>query len=160
MSVTPADTSPPLTVYGKPGCVQCDATYRALDQAGVNYSVVDIATDEIARQWVMSLGHMQAPVVVADDGQSWSGFRPDKINAYAASLTVAPDQHTAQVSSDSVALAVGGSTVSRVHHVDVGDGSRQAALARQAQAFAARAGEPTPTPLPSVGPVVAGPQRS
>jgi glutaredoxin-like protein NrdH len=38
----------------------------------------------------MSLGHLQAPVVVAD-GNHWSGYRPDQIKALAdrAAVSVA-----------------------------------------------------------------------
>lgn len=74
-----------ITVYSKPACVQCTATYRALDKAGVEYSVVDISEDLEARDYVMSLGHMQAPVVVTHS-ENWSGFRPDRIKAYVAAL--------------------------------------------------------------------------
>ena len=72
-----------VTVYTKPACVQCIATYRALDKAGLDYSIVDISLDSDARDYVMSLGYLQAPVVVAD-GDTWSGFRPDRITALAA----------------------------------------------------------------------------
>lgn len=71
-----------ITVYSKPSCVQCTATYRALDKAGLAYEVVDITEDAVARDYVMGLGHLQAPVVVAD-GQHWSGYRPDQIKAAA-----------------------------------------------------------------------------
>jgi glutaredoxin-like protein NrdH len=67
-----------ITVYSKPSCVQCAATYRALDKAGLQYEVVDLTEDGDARDYVMSLGHLQAPVVVAD-AQHWSGYRPDQI---------------------------------------------------------------------------------
>lgn len=67
-----------ITVYTKPACVQCNATYRALDKAGIDYAVIDISQDSEARDYVMTLGYMQAPVVVAD-GSHWSGFRPDRI---------------------------------------------------------------------------------
>ncbi|MEY1677777.1 glutaredoxin-like protein NrdH (plasmid) [Gordonia hongkongensis] len=69
-----------ITVYTKPACVQCNATYKALDKQGLDYRVVDISTDEAARDYVMSLGYLQAPVVVAGDTH-WSGFRPDHIKA-------------------------------------------------------------------------------
>ncbi len=72
-----------ITVYSKPSCVQCTATYRALDRAGLDYEVVDLTADEDAREYVMSLGHLQAPVVVAGD-QHWSGYRPDQIDALSA----------------------------------------------------------------------------
>ncbi|GEA86714.1 glutaredoxin-like protein NrdH [Cellulomonas sp. 179-A 4D5 NHS] len=71
-----------ITVYTKPSCVQCNATYRALDKLGFEYEVVDISQDADARDYVMSLGHLQAPVVVAG-GQHWSGYRPDQIKALA-----------------------------------------------------------------------------
>lgn len=67
-----------VTVYTKPGCVQCNATYRALDKAGVAYDTVDISRDSDARDFVMALGHLAAPVVVAGDAH-WAGFRPDRI---------------------------------------------------------------------------------
>lgn len=72
-----------ITVYGKKGCVQCDATYRALDGPGIRYEVVDLAADTNALELVKQLGHLQAPVVVTDTDH-WAGFRPDKIAALAA----------------------------------------------------------------------------
>lgn len=71
-----------ITVYSKPACPQCTATYRKLDDLGHEYQVVDISQDGSARDYVMSLGHLQAPVVVASD-ESWSGYRPDRIAALA-----------------------------------------------------------------------------
>ena len=47
-----------ITVYTKPACVQCAATFRALDKAGVAYRTVDISTDPEARDYVMSLGYL------------------------------------------------------------------------------------------------------
>ena len=66
----------PITIYTKPACVQCTATRKALDKAGIAYDLVDISADPAARDYVMALGYLQAPVVVAGD-QHWSGFRPD-----------------------------------------------------------------------------------
>lgn len=67
-----------VTVYTKPSCVQCNATYRALDSKGISYRVVDLSTDSAGLEKVKELGYLQAPVVITDDGH-WSGFRPDKI---------------------------------------------------------------------------------
>ncbi len=53
-----------ITVYTKPACVQCTATYRALDSKGIEYEVLDVITDE----------------------DHWSGFRPDKIDELATRL--------------------------------------------------------------------------
>ncbi len=67
-----------ITVYTKPSCVQCNATYRALDSKGIEYEVLDLSEDPAALERVKSLGYLQAPVVVTDEDH-WSGFRPDKI---------------------------------------------------------------------------------
>ena len=72
-------------VYSKPACVQCNATYRALDERGIAYSVVDMSEDVDALAFVKGLGYLQAPVVVSD-GEHWSGYRPDKIDALAARI--------------------------------------------------------------------------
>lgn len=77
-----------IKVFSKPACVQCTATYRALDKYGLEYEVVDMAADEQALLEVLSLGYQQAPVVF-DDDDHWSGFRPDKIKATAARLSAA-----------------------------------------------------------------------
>ena len=69
-----------ITVYTKPACVQCNATYKALDKEGLDYEIVDITEVPEARDYVMALGYLQAPVVVAG-GEHWSGFRPDRIRA-------------------------------------------------------------------------------
>jgi glutaredoxin-like protein NrdH len=74
-----------ITVYTKPSCVQCTATYRALDKKGIEYQIKDVTVDDQALQTVRDLGYMQAPVVVTDDAH-WSGFRPDRIEELSAKL--------------------------------------------------------------------------
>ena len=77
-----------VTVYTKPACVQCNATYRALDKKGIEYRSVDVTQDPEALARLKAMGYMQAPVVVAD-GDHWSGFRPDKIAALAQGAAAA-----------------------------------------------------------------------
>ena len=74
-----------ITVYTKPSCVQCNATYRALDAKGIEYEVHDLSEDPTALEMVKALGYLQAPVVIAD-GEHWGGFRPDKITELAARI--------------------------------------------------------------------------
>ena len=69
-----------VTVYSKPACVQCVATYRELERKGIQYDVVDISEDQGAFTMVQEMGYRQAPVVVAGEDH-WAGFRPDKISA-------------------------------------------------------------------------------
>ncbi|MCS5524837.1 glutaredoxin-like protein NrdH [Curtobacterium flaccumfaciens pv. oortii] len=74
-----------ITVYSKSSCVQCNATYRALDNAGVPYEVVDVTASAAAYEYVSDdLGYSQAPVVVVDEHDHWSGFQPDEIRRVAA----------------------------------------------------------------------------
>ena len=69
-----------ITVYSKPMCVQCDATYRALDKQGLDYTKVDLTEDPSALEFIKGLGYQQAPVVIAGDDHR-SGYRPDRIQA-------------------------------------------------------------------------------
>jgi len=78
-----------VTVYTKPACVQCNATYRALDTKGRKYKTIDVSVDENALQHIKELGYLQAPVVIPSFDKividpntkeriaHWSGFRPD-----------------------------------------------------------------------------------
>lgn len=75
-----------IIIYIKPDCVQCNATYRALDRQGIGYRVVDLTQDQQALNHVKSLGYQQVPVIIAGDDH-WSGFRPDKIGALTNALT-------------------------------------------------------------------------
>ena len=70
-----------ITVYSKPRCPQCVATYRKLNGLGAPHESVDVSE---ALSFIQSLGYSQAPVVVVKDGKGaivrhWSGFRPDLI---------------------------------------------------------------------------------
>ncbi|MGO3233204.1 MAG: glutaredoxin-like protein NrdH [Microbacterium sp.] len=74
-----------ITVYSKPSCVQCNATYRALDAAGISYEVVNLTEHPEMVEYIKDLDptYMQAPVVVVDEHDHWSGFRPDNIDRIA-----------------------------------------------------------------------------
>lgn len=74
-----------ITVYSKPACVQCTATKKALDKVGLEYDLVDISLDDEARDYVMALGYLQAPVVEVN-GEHWSGFRPERIRSLVAEV--------------------------------------------------------------------------
>lgn len=67
-----------VTVYSKEHCPQCDATKRKLDKLGVAYDDVDLTDDDDLRSEMVSRGFKATPIVITDD-DSWSGYRPDKI---------------------------------------------------------------------------------
>lgn len=81
-----------ITVYSTPGCTQCRSTYKALDQAGTQYEVVDITEDPSAFEFVLGLGHRGAPVVVVSGADNvlnqshWSGHRPDLLRELTAAI--------------------------------------------------------------------------
>ncbi len=67
-----------VTIYSKPDCVQCNATYQALDRKNIPYQIIDLTEDGEALKFVRQLGYQQVPVVVAGQ-EHWSGFRPDML---------------------------------------------------------------------------------
>lgn len=72
------------TVYTKDNCVQCDMTKRLMDKIGVEYQTVDIIENPAELDRLIEMGYKAAPVVVTENGESWAGFQPDKINSLAA----------------------------------------------------------------------------
>ena len=104
-----------ITVYTKPACVQCNATYKALDKQGIAYEKVDISLDPDARDYVMALGYLQAPVVVADQhGSVAAGVQAERPPAGAADdaalAGAGVDAHDAAIvqAGDDVAVLVEG----------------------------------------------------
>lgn len=78
----------PVTVFSKPSCPQCNATYRGLGKKGIDYEVVDVSADEEAKAFILGLGYQSVPVVVVGEDH-WYGYRPDKIAELARSLATA-----------------------------------------------------------------------
>lgn len=70
-----------ITVYSRPNCPQCSATYRKLKALGLPFNSIDVTEDAEAAKFVRSLNYSAAPVVVVREGaqikEHWSGFRPD-----------------------------------------------------------------------------------
>lgn len=67
-----------VSVYGKPGCVQCKYTLKQLEKHNVPYNYIDISVNEVAAERVKDLGYTNLPVV--DTGTDhWSGLKLDKI---------------------------------------------------------------------------------
>lgn len=68
-----------VTVYGKPRCVQCDATTRHLDKRGIPYTYRELEDHPYIVELAKEAGHLQAPIVVIeglrDGARMWSGFR-------------------------------------------------------------------------------------
>lgn len=72
-----------VLVYTKPSCVQCEQTQRWLTSKGIPFETRDVTLNQEAREYVLGLGYLGAPVVVAGT-EHWSGFRLDRLKALAA----------------------------------------------------------------------------
>ena len=75
-----------VTVYGRPGCIQCTYTRKWMDKLGVDYAYVDIDGDTEAD--ILERGEFTAlPIVLVDHPQytdHWQGFKLDKIRSISA----------------------------------------------------------------------------
>ena len=81
------ENKPHLVIYGKKDCPQCDMTVKYLDRHETGFTYINIEHDQDACDYVKkTLGYLQAPAVVArypnGSEQSWSGFRPDRLQGY------------------------------------------------------------------------------
>jgi glutaredoxin-like protein NrdH len=78
----------PATAHNCPAQTRIPATdpkrQGQITIAGIDYRLIDITEVPEAREYVMALGYLQAPVVVVGN-EHWCGFRPDRINALASS---------------------------------------------------------------------------
>jgi len=81
-----------VTVFSKPACVQCTMTYKALDKAGVTYTVVDVTENAAALEYVTEdLGYSAAPILVVDERnhRGRTGGRPFKMTPAKVRLAMA-----------------------------------------------------------------------
>lgn len=72
-----------ITVYSKPGCVQCMFTKKLLNEKGLEYTELDVTADGTARKMLEDSGKTMLPMVdVFHNGRlidRWHGFKDDKI---------------------------------------------------------------------------------
>lgn len=66
-----------ITVYSKPGCMQCNFTKKFLEDNNIPFVAKDVEKDIEALNEVKSLGFQSLPVIVADGFEPFTGFRPD-----------------------------------------------------------------------------------
>lgn len=77
-----------VQIFTTPNCVQCNATKRQFDKLGIVYDSIDLTQHPEQLEQFKESGLTQSPIVLAE-GQSWSGFRIEKINALAIKLKTA-----------------------------------------------------------------------
>lgn len=93
MTAPPKKPNHSITVYSKPGCVQCHAVMRALAKAGVTHKIVDVTQDAEGLAAIKAMGYTQAPIILWVDANGFEhhryGFVPDFIKRAVADLQVA-----------------------------------------------------------------------
>jgi glutaredoxin-like protein NrdH len=75
---------PEITVYTRTVCQPCKATKRKLAKHHLAYTEINVDETEGAAEFLRAGGYTEAPVVITSDGDEWTGFRPDLIEALAA----------------------------------------------------------------------------
>lgn len=85
-----------VTVFTTPSCVQCEMTKKVLTKDKVEFTVVDLSTDQEAMEKVKALGYASAPVVIAGDTH-WSGFQHSRLKTLATifhtDMATQPKEH-------------------------------------------------------------------
>lgn len=68
-----------VKVYTKNKCGKCTLTKKWLKSKDVEFTEVNIDSDEEALQEVLDMGFKSLPVVVIPEQEPFSGFKPDKL---------------------------------------------------------------------------------
>lgn len=68
-----------IKVYSKPNCMQCEMSKRYLKDKGIEFKEINVFTDTDSLEMLRSAGLTQMPVVMADDHEPITGFRPNEL---------------------------------------------------------------------------------
>jgi glutaredoxin len=86
MTAQPETLTPAVTIYGKPGCVQCVSVKNVITKRGTTPTYVDVMDDADALAYVVAEGVQQMPYVVIamPNGEhvTFTGNRRDIIDTY------------------------------------------------------------------------------
>ena len=69
---------PPIEVFTKKPCSQCDMTKKQFDKNGVEYVETDLVANPKLLEEFKAMGFSSAPIVRVGE-RIWSGFNPDEI---------------------------------------------------------------------------------
>lgn len=72
-----------VIIFTQPGCGPCRSVKRRLHGLGIAFEERNLATDDTAREFLVSLGIQSTPVVVASGVDPIVGMREDELSALA-----------------------------------------------------------------------------
>lgn len=78
-----------VVIWSKPNCVQCVATKRAFDKAGIDYEVRNLPDFPEQLGAFKARGLMSAPIVEADGFDTFSGYNVNVVKEIIAAATPA-----------------------------------------------------------------------
>lgn len=70
-----------VILYSKPNCMQCNFTKQFFEDNNISYELKDVSLSEEALEEVKNMGFQSLPVVVIENQQPFSGFRPDLLES-------------------------------------------------------------------------------
>ena len=71
-----------IIVGTQPNCQPCRLTKRKLSSMGIAFAEVDLTSSDELAPVIDAHGYTQAPIVLnTSTGESWSGYRPDRLAA-------------------------------------------------------------------------------
>jgi glutaredoxin-like protein NrdH len=70
----------------RPGCQQCRLTFLSFEKAGLDFTSVDLTTNDAAPEYIPEVGYAHAPIVMVDEDPHWSGFNPTEIERLTRAL--------------------------------------------------------------------------
>lgn len=81
-----------VVIFTKPNCVQCAATERRLQTAGVAYTAIDLTQNPELVDALRAQGFTAAPVVQGPDGDMYAGYNPDRLKTIITAMkSVSPN---------------------------------------------------------------------
>lgn len=68
-----------ITVYSKSGCPECTFTKKYLESENIAYEEKRVDLDEAYLEEVILLGYRTLPVVKVDEDETFTGYRPERL---------------------------------------------------------------------------------
>lgn len=68
-----------ITIYSKSGCPECVFTKKFFESENLSFEEKRVDLNKTYLDQVVNLGYNSLPVVTYGDGESFSGYKPEKL---------------------------------------------------------------------------------